>query len=99
MRLIGGFNELAAEIEARGPQARPDALGPGARARAVPAELSLAEHATLDHAVRFIHALRGMTNKGYGRGEGAPKTYRTLMPAACTSWTATTTTPSACAAA
>jgi hypothetical protein len=27
----------------------------------------------------FVKALRAMTDKGYGRGEGATKAYRTLM--------------------
>lgn len=31
---------------------------------------------------RFIHALRGMTNKRVGRGKAGEKTYRTLMAAA-----------------
>jgi uncharacterized radical SAM superfamily Fe-S cluster-containing enzyme len=79
MRLFGGLNDLAAEIEARGADARPTRPD---LARAGWLFLRSYRWRNMRRSITpwgFVNALRAMTDKGYGRGEGATKAYRTLM--------------------
>jgi hypothetical protein len=79
MRLFGGLNDLATGIEARGPDARPTRLD---LARAGWLFLRSYRWRNMRRSITpwgFVRALRAMTDKGYGRGEGATRAYRTLM--------------------
>jgi hypothetical protein len=79
MRLFGGLNDLAAEVEARGPGARPTRLD---LARAGWLFFRSYRWRNMRRSITpwgFVKALRAMTDKGYGRSEGATKAYRTLM--------------------
>ncbi len=79
MRLFGGLNDLAAEIEGRGPEARPTRWD---LARAGWLFLRSYRWRNMRRSITplgFVRALRSMTNKSYGRGEGARKAYRTIM--------------------
>jgi hypothetical protein len=81
VRLMGRFNELAARIE----RERPSALANWKDKLDITlAFLGSYRWSERDFRVtpfRFLHALRGMTNKGVGRGAPGQKTYRTLMAA------------------
>ncbi|MCK4340379.1 MAG: radical SAM protein [Phycisphaerae bacterium] len=80
-KLMHGFNEHAARIERR----RPHALATWTdKLRIVLTFLRSYRWSERDFRVtplKFIHALRGMTNKSVGRGAAGETTYRTLMAA------------------
>jgi len=79
MRLFGGLNDLAAEIEGRGREARPTRWD---LARAGWLFVRSYRWRNMRRSITpwgFARALRSMTDKGYGRGEGARRAYRTLM--------------------
>jgi tetraether lipid synthase len=79
MRLFSGLNRLAGEIEARGPDARATRWD---LARAGWLFLRTYRWRNRRRSITplgFVRALRSMTDKTYGRGEGARKAYRTLM--------------------
>ncbi len=79
MRLFGGLDDLAAKIEARGKDARPTRWD---LARAGWLFLRSYRWRNMRRSITpwgFVKALRAMTDKSYGRGEGATKAYRTLM--------------------
>jgi uncharacterized radical SAM superfamily Fe-S cluster-containing enzyme len=79
MRLFSGLNRLAGEIEARGANARPTRWD---LARAGWLFLRTYRWRNCRRSITplgFVRALRSMTDKTYGRGEGARKAYRTLM--------------------
>lgn len=90
VRLFDGLNEFAARVERKRP-GRPDAThGPLPRAnlwdKLELAALFLRSYRWSERDFRvtplkFIQALRGLTNKHVGRGESGKKTYRTLMAA------------------
>ena len=79
MRLFSGLDDLAAEVEARGEGARPTRWD---LARAGWLFIRSYRWRNMRRSITpwgFVKALRAMTDKGYGRGEGATKAYRTLM--------------------
>jgi uncharacterized radical SAM superfamily Fe-S cluster-containing enzyme len=79
MRLFGGLNDLAAEIEARGPGAR---AGRWDLARAVWLFFRSYRWGNRRRSITplgFLRTLYSMIEKGYGRGEGRHKSYRTIM--------------------
>jgi uncharacterized radical SAM superfamily Fe-S cluster-containing enzyme len=79
MRLFGGLDDLAAEIEARGPGARPTRWD---LARAGWLFFTSYRWRNMRRSITpwgFVRALRSMTDKSYGRGEGATRAYRTIM--------------------
>jgi 7,8-dihydro-6-hydroxymethylpterin dimethyltransferase len=79
MRLFDGLNDLAAEIEGRGPGARPTR---GDLARAGWLFFRSYRWRNMRRSITpwgFVRALRSMTDKGYGRGERGKKAYRTIM--------------------
>ncbi len=81
VRLMDGFNELAARIE----KERPGGLANWADKLEL-AMIFLRSYRWSERDFRvtpfkFMHALRGLTNKAVGRGQPGQKTYRTLMAA------------------
>ena len=79
VRLFAGLDDLAAEVEARDQGARATRLD---LARAAWLFLRSYRWRNMRRSITpwgFVKALRAMTDKGYGRGEGATKAYRTLM--------------------
>ena len=80
-RLMDGFNELAARIERQRPSAMANWKDKLNIVLAFLGSYRWSERDSRVTPLRFIHALRGMTNKGVGRGEPGQRTYRTLMAA------------------
>jgi uncharacterized radical SAM superfamily Fe-S cluster-containing enzyme len=79
MRLFGGLNDLAAEIEERGPGARPTRWDLARAGWLFLRSYRWRNRRRSITPLGFVRALRSMTDKGYGRGEGARKAYRTIM--------------------
>jgi uncharacterized radical SAM superfamily Fe-S cluster-containing enzyme len=80
-RLMDRFNELAARISRNRPDARANWKDKLDIALAFLRTYRWSERDFRVTPLRFLHALRGMTNKGVGRGQPGQKTYRTLMAA------------------
>jgi uncharacterized radical SAM superfamily Fe-S cluster-containing enzyme len=81
MKVFGGFNDLAAEIEARGPDARPTRWD---MAKLFWIFLKSYQWRARDLRITplgFMRALRSMTLKKYGRSAEGKKVYRTIMAA------------------
>ena len=81
VRLFGGFNELALRIGQRRPGGRANWRD---KLALVWTFLRSYDWRHFDRRISpftFMHALRGMTNKRYGRGAPGRKTFRTLMAA------------------
>lgn len=81
VKLLDGFNELAARIERQ----RPGALANWRDKLAIVLTF-LRSYRWRERDFRvtpftFLHTLRGLTNKAVGRGDPGRKTYRTLMAA------------------
>ncbi len=80
-RLMDRFNELSVRISRDRPDARANWKDKLDIALAFLGSYRWSERDFRITPFRFIHALRGMTNKGVGRGEPGQRTYRTLMAA------------------
>ncbi len=80
-RLMDGFNELAAKIEARRPDERATWQDKLALVLQFFRTYRWTERDFRVTPLTFVRALRGLTNKSAGRGEPGQKTYRTLMAA------------------
>ena len=81
VKLFGGFNELYFKITGRRPDGRANWRD---RLAIVWTFLKSYNWRRFDRRINpftFIRALRGMTNKRYGRGAAGQKTFRTLMAA------------------
>jgi uncharacterized radical SAM superfamily Fe-S cluster-containing enzyme len=81
MKLFHGFNELAARIERGRPGGRANFWD---RLQLISIFFNSYRWSRRDFRITpftFMHTLRGMTNKKYGRGQRGKTTYRTLMAA------------------
>ena len=80
-RLMHGFNELAARVEARRPDQRATWTDKLALVLQFFRTYRWTERDFRVLPFTFVRALRGLTNKAHGRGQPGRKTYRTLMAA------------------
>ena len=79
MRLFGGLNDLAAELEARGPGSRPTRWD---KARAGWLFLRSYRWRNMRSGITpfgFVGALRSMTDKSYAASDKGRRAYRTMM--------------------
>ncbi len=79
MRLFGGLNDLAAEIEARGPGSRPTRRD---KARVAWLFLRSYRWRNMRSGITpfgFVGALRSMTDKSYAASDKGRRAYRTMM--------------------
>jgi hypothetical protein len=81
LKLFGGFNELASRVVTKRPAGRANWLDRLAIAWTFLKSYNWNAWDRRINPFTFTHALRGMTNKRYGRGAGGKKTFRTLMAA------------------
>lgn len=81
VRLMDGFNELAARVEARRPGGLANWKNKLELVWTFLRSYRWTERDCRVTPLHFINALRGLTNKSEGRGAAGQQTYRTLMAA------------------
>jgi len=80
-RLFGSFNELALKIARQRPDGRANWRDRLALLAAFVGSYNWRQFDRRISPLTFMHTLRGMTNKRYGRGAAGRRTFRTLMAA------------------
>jgi uncharacterized radical SAM superfamily Fe-S cluster-containing enzyme len=81
VKLFGGFNELSFKITGKRPDGKANWLDRLAIAWTFIKSYNWRQYDRRVSPFTFMRALRGMTNKRFGRGEVGKKTFRTLMAA------------------